>query len=120
MALLAALLNSGINAAWVLCYLALNPQWQAQVRGEIDKALSKHSTGSPQDAVETLRQMKLHEWEAEFPLINLCLQESIRLQTVGTAFRKNVSGREVKIEGRTARRRVRPHLRSARLTPSPL
>lgn len=99
MALLAALLNSGINAAWVLCYLALNPQWQAQVRGQIDKALSKHPTGSPQDPIETLRRMTLDEWEAEFPLINLCLQESIRLQTVGTAFRKNVGGRDLKLEG---------------------
>ncbi|KAJ4361124.1 uncharacterized protein N0V89_001693 [Didymosphaeria variabile] len=95
--LLAALLNSGINAAWVLCYLALNPQWKERVRAEVDGAILKHSTGPSQTPVDILAKLTLDEWESEFPVINMCLQESIRLQTVGTAFRKNVGDKAVKI-----------------------
>jgi cytochrome P450 len=36
-------------------------------------------------------------WETEFPLIELCLKDSIRLQIVGTSMRRNVSGHTIKL-----------------------
>ncbi|KAF2218975.1 cytochrome P450 [Elsinoe ampelina] len=96
-ALLAALLNSGMNVAWVLCYLATEPEWQQRIHVEIDAAVAKHRTSSSQSSVEVLKSLTLEDWESEFPLTNLCLHESIRLQTVGAAFRKNVSDHDVQI-----------------------
>lgn len=83
----------------MLCYLALNPQWKELVRAEVDAAILKHSTSPSPAPVDILAKLTLDEWESEFPVINMCLQESIRLQTVGTAFRKNVGGKDVKIGG---------------------
>jgi sterol 14-demethylase len=34
-------------------------------------------------------------WEGEFPIIDMCLKDSIRLQMSGAAFRQNVSGKDI-------------------------
>lgn len=43
----------------------------------------------------------MDDWESEFPSIDLALRECIRLQMVGTAFRRNISGRDVVISKTT-------------------
>ncbi|KAH8756595.1 cytochrome P450 6A1 [Diaporthe sp. PMI_573] len=96
-ALFAGQINSGINAGWLLCYLATNPEWYARIQGEVDAALKKHRTSPTQTPAEVLASLSLDDWEAEFPLIDLALRETIRFQLVGTAFRKNISGRDVPI-----------------------
>lgn len=40
-------------------------------------------------------------WETEFEVLELCLKDSIRLQMVGAAFRRNVSGKEVEFNSQT-------------------
>ncbi|KAH8743848.1 cytochrome P450 6A1 [Diaporthe sp. PMI_573] len=96
-ALFAGQINSGINTGWLLCYLATNPEWYARIQGEVDAALRKHRTSPNQTPAEVLATLSLDDWEAEFPLIDLALRETIRFQLVGTAFRKNISGRDVPI-----------------------
>ncbi|KAG9236781.1 cytochrome P450 [Amylocarpus encephaloides] len=96
-ALFAGLLNSGINAAWVLCYLAKSPEWTANVREEIQFVAAKYATDKDAPLVEQLADIPREAWESEFPMIELCLKDSIRLQLLGTAFRKNVSGRDLDI-----------------------
>lgn len=39
--------------------------------------------------------LSMDAWENEFPLIDACLRDTIRLQMPGTAFRKNISGKEI-------------------------
>ncbi|EON68791.1 hypothetical protein W97_08049 [Coniosporium apollinis CBS 100218] len=96
-ALFAGQLNSGINACYVLCYLAQNPHWLSEARKEITAAGAKHSTNPDQPLVEQLASLSLEAWETEFPLLDMCLRDSIRLQLLGTAFRRNVSGHAIKI-----------------------
>ncbi|POS73838.1 cytochrome P450 6A1 [Diaporthe helianthi] len=97
-ALFAGQLNSGVNAGWLLCYLATNPEWYGRIQGEVDAALNKHRTrGAGQTPAQVLSTLTLDDWESEFPLIDLALRESIRFQLVGTAFRKNISGHDVPI-----------------------
>lgn len=100
LAVLAGQLNSGWNAAWVFCFLALEPHWMHEVRHEVDVAVSKHRTSPGQKPIDVLRKMSIDDWERDFPLINACLHESIRIVTVGAGFRKNISGKDVEI-GRT-------------------
>lgn len=100
LAILAGQLNSGFNAAWVFCFLALYPDWMLQVRTEVDDAVAKHRTSPSQKPLGVLSNISIEDWEREFPLINLCLHESIRIVTVGAALRKNISDKDVRI-GRT-------------------
>lgn len=71
-----------------------------QVRSEVDGAVAKHRTSPQQSPLDVLAEMGIDEWERDFPLINLCLHESIRIVTVGAAFRRNISGKDMNI-GRT-------------------
>lgn len=98
-ALFAGLLNSGVNVAWVLCYLAKSPEWLSRVRAEVTAAAAKHSTHPDPAAslIDRLSTLPVEAWESAFPTIDLCLKDSIRLQLVGSAFRKNISGRELSV-----------------------
>ncbi|TVY15052.1 Sterol 14-demethylase [Lachnellula arida] len=98
-ALFAGLLNSGVNVAWVLCYLAKSPEWLSRVRAEVTAAAAKHSTHPDPAAplVDRLSTLPVEAWESAFPTIDLCLKDSIRLQLLGSAFRKNISGRELSV-----------------------
>ncbi|KAF2769691.1 cytochrome P450 [Teratosphaeria nubilosa] len=98
-ALFAGQLNSGINAAFILCYLASKPYWLAKVRAEVQAAADRHVApafaGEP--LKERLMRLPLEAWEADFPITDLCLRDSMRLQMNGTAFRRNVSAHDVPI-----------------------
>ena len=94
-ALFAGQLNSGINAAWILVYLASNPYWLDKVREEVTGVANRYCSDTSLPLKEQLMQVPIEAWEAEFPLIDMCLKDSIRLQLSGTAFRKNMSGRDI-------------------------
>jgi len=102
-ALFAGLLNSGINAGYMLAYLGASPKWQTAVREEVVSVVNKYS--SPSDTTTStsanlaarLSHVPLDAWESEFPLLDLCLRDSIRLQTNGSGFRRNTSHRDVPI-----------------------
>lgn len=96
-ALFAGQLNSGINSGTTLCYLAANPKWIGEIRREIASTLEQYTPGDKSPAVERLAKVPLDGWENDFPTVEICLRESIRLQLPGTAFRKNVSGKEIRI-----------------------
>jgi cytochrome P450 len=88
-------LNSGINVAWVLAYLATNPEWMGRVRKEITSVAQKYTSNPDCPLVEQLAEIPSDAWESEFPMIHLCLRDSIRLQLLGTALRRNISGRDI-------------------------
>lgn len=96
-ALFAGQLNSGINAGWMFVYLATNRYWYDQVRAEVDGVVEKHRKSPDQSRLDVLSSLTIENWESDFPLIDLCLRECIRFQLVGTAFRKNISGKDVPI-----------------------
>lgn len=97
-ALFAGQLNSGINAAWVLCYLATSEKWMKAVRDEISETANKHIPGDD-SLVEKLSKLPLDVWENGFPIIDLCLKETIRLQLNGTGFRRNIGNKDIIIDG---------------------
>ncbi|KAI3391460.1 hypothetical protein diail_7322 [Diaporthe ilicicola] len=96
-ALFAGQLNSGVNAGWLFCYLATNKEWYGRVQAEVDAAVAKHRRSPAQTPAEVLATLSIDDWESEFTNIDLSLRECIRFQLVGTAFRKNISGRDVPI-----------------------
>lgn len=95
--LYAAHLNTSTMACWLVVYLAAeeNRDWLMRVRGEVDAVIKRHRTSEGQSVGEVLAGLTLEEWEEEFPMIQLSLKETTRLQAVGTSFRRNVSGKDV-------------------------
>ena len=96
-ALFAGMVNTGLNTSWTLCYLASNPHWMAQAREEVDAALLKHATDSELTTIESICSIPLHAWETEFPILYLCLRESIRIHMHGAAIRANFTGKDILI-----------------------
>lgn len=96
-ALFAGQLNSGINAAWILCYLANDPYWMKRVREEVDTVADRYCADKSLPLKDRLMQVPIEAWESEFPLIDFGLKDTIRLQMHGTAFRRNLSNQDVAI-----------------------
>lgn len=96
-ALYAGVLNTGINAARILVYLSTDSHWMNNVRQEVDEVVAKYRSDPNELKVDTLARLTPEAWEKEFPNIDLCLRESIRMNMTGTAFRKNISGTDIPI-----------------------
>ncbi len=71
----------------------------AEVRKEIANAASKYSTNDDASLPDRLAALPIEAWETEFPMLDLCLKETIRVQGQGTFQRRNVSGSDVTIGG---------------------
>lgn len=96
-ALFAGQLNSGINAAWILVYMASKPYWLDRVREEVISVASRYCEDDSIPLKDRLMHVPLEAWESEFPIIDICLKDTIRLQMSGTGFRKNVSGNDIRL-----------------------
>ncbi|KAL6710615.1 hypothetical protein ACN47E_008663 [Coniothyrium glycines] len=94
-ALFAGLLNSGINAAWVMCYLATSPEWLAKAQDEVRTTAAKYARDPNASLRHQLDDVPLEAWEGEFPIVDMCLRDSIRLNLLGTAMRRNISGKAI-------------------------
>lgn len=77
--------------------LSTNPEWKDKCRAEVDAVVANHRSSPDQSARDILDSLTLAEWESEFPLMELCLREAIRVSMPGAVFRKNTSGSSVPI-----------------------
>ncbi|CEJ94658.1 hypothetical protein VHEMI10176 [[Torrubiella] hemipterigena] len=98
-ALFAGLLNTGVNASWIPVYLAQDTEWRDRVRTEVDAIISKYRQTADEAVTDVLARVELEDWEEGFPTIALALKESIRMNVPGSAFRKNMSGKDIQIPG---------------------
>lgn len=96
-ALFAGQLNSGINTAYVLLHLAIHTSWLDRVREEVNAVADRYAPDTSLSLADRLMKVPLEGWESDFPITDLCLKETIRLFMVGTAFRKNTSGQDIRI-----------------------
>ena len=69
-----------------------------QVREEIRFVAGRYSNDTTLPLQERLTQVPIEAWENEFPIIDASLKDNIRLQTVGTAYRKNTSGSDIPLD----------------------
>ena len=86
-----------MNAAWILCYLGNSPVWRARALQEIEDIAAKYSLDTSIPLIDQLSSIPVEAWELEFKILDACLRDSIRLQLLGTAFRRNVSGKELQL-----------------------
>jgi len=100
-ALYAGQLNSGINAAWVIIYLANDHYWRGKVWEEVKTVIEKYDSDTSKSFSERLASAPLEAWENELPTIDLCLRDSIRLNAAGCMFRKNETTKPVTVSDGT-------------------
>ena len=100
--LFAGIVNAGVNVAATVSYLAASPEWMTKVRSEIKSFLV---SAGPNTGDELHRQLdKLHKiplsaWEdaSNFPVLEDCFRESMRLNIQGGGFRRNISKHAVRV-----------------------
>lgn len=71
----------------------------AEVRKEVENAATKYSTDKIASLSDRLANLPVEAWESEFPMLDLCLKETIRVQGQGVFQRRNVSGSDLTIGG---------------------
>lgn len=71
----------------------------AEVRKEVENAAAKHATDKTVSLSDQLATLPIEAWESEFPMLDLCLKETIRVQGQGVFQRRNVSGQDITIGG---------------------
>jgi cytochrome P450 len=99
-ALFAAQLNSGINAAWVLVFLSVYREWMDRARAEVLAAIDRHATADRNASLlDRLASLPLEAWESDFPVLDWCLRDCIRLTATGATFRRNISGADLVVGG---------------------
>ncbi|KAI0003478.1 cytochrome P450 [Xylariaceae sp. FL0662B] len=96
-ALSSSVTMTGASVTWLSAFLADTLEWQEKCRDEVDAVVQKNRTGSAQSVNDILATLPLQVWESDFPVLYSCLQETLRITSTGTFFRKNVSGAGITI-----------------------
>ncbi|KAJ4149870.1 hypothetical protein LMH87_010648 [Akanthomyces muscarius] len=97
--LFAGLLNSGVNAAWILCYLAKHRDWYMKVQAEVDEVIAAGRQSDDETPRQILERLTIEQWESSFPMLGYALQESIRLNLPGIFIRKNITNVNLPLVG---------------------
>lgn len=88
----AGVINTGINACWILLYISTYAQWKSAIYAEVHALLAQYT--NPSDPLhKRLSTIPLTAWEDEMPSTDLALRETIRLVVNGTVLRRNLVGR---------------------------
>ena len=58
---------------------------------------AKYNPYSDATLIEQLSNVPVEAWESEFEVLDLCLKDSIRLQLLGTGFRRNITDKDIHI-----------------------
>ncbi|XP_014553799.1 hypothetical protein COCVIDRAFT_40225 [Bipolaris victoriae FI3] len=94
-AVFSGMVNSTINTGWLISYLAAALEWQDKVRQEVRKVAAKYAQDTNAPLRKQLDDIPIEGWESEFPLINACLRDLIRLHILTIYFRKNMTSDDV-------------------------
>lgn len=74
----------------------------ARARAEVTAAIERNSAtlsvdGKERPLLERLASLPLEAWETDFPVLDWCLRDCIRLTATGATFRQNISGKDIVI-----------------------
>lgn len=87
----AGVVNTGVNACWLLLHLGANPTWKARAINEYAALVDKHTdTISTEPLHKRLAAVPISAWENELPSIDLIIRENVRITTPAAALRRNL------------------------------
>jgi len=69
----------------------------ARAREEVAAVARKYNPHSKSSLVDQLANIPIEAWETEFTFLDCCLKDSIRLQALGAAFRRNIGDEDIQI-----------------------
>lgn len=95
----AGMTTSGV-LTWLFIYLCVHPEWKAKIEAEIAEFRSEQ--GIVADDMTSLGDVSIAAWEDGLPALRRCLQETIRLVSIGALPRRNI-GPDKNIEGHIIR-----------------
>jgi hypothetical protein len=81
----------------MLTYIGSSRYWYDRVRAEVDGVVDKYVPDRSMPLTRRFEAIPIEAWETEFPLLDYCLRDSIRLQLLGTMYRRNIDDGDVKI-----------------------
>ncbi|KAJ6561550.1 cytochrome P450 [Mycena vulgaris] len=88
----AGVINTGVNACWILVYLGLNSEWKEKITTEIYALVDNYApvTG-PGDTIESrLARVPTSAWDDSMPMLDLAIREVLRIITASiTLLRRN-------------------------------
>ncbi|CAN8102735.1 unnamed protein product [Discula destructiva] len=96
-ALFASYFNVGMAFVWIPLYVATNRVWYKKLQDEVAGVVEHHRTDPSQQAWDVLSTLTLEAWEKEFPVLQLCLHETLRFTNQTSMYRRNTSGRDIPI-----------------------
>ena len=85
-----------------MLFLAGNPSWKAKATEEVQSLISKHVSDSGTLA-SRLSQVPPSAWEHDMPVMEVIIQETIRLLSGRAALRRNIK-EDISIEGKIVER----------------
>jgi len=87
----AGTINTGMNACWLLLFLAKDTTWRSKVTSEILQVISKYSTLPETSPLhQRLASIPVNAWESDMPLLDQAIRETLRLVMAHmTGLRKN-------------------------------
>lgn len=76
----------------MLICLAQSPEWKQRVLTEINAVADKYVPDKKLHLAERLARLPLRAWDSEFPILDICSRDGIRINVAGCNFRQNISG----------------------------
>ena len=61
----------------------------------MEAVANKYQPDTSVPLAERVAKLPLEAWEQDFPTIEQCLKDSVRVHALGACFRQNISGRDV-------------------------
>lgn len=94
-------LTCSVSAAWLVTFLGASSEWKMKARAEVEGLLHTYSSVNvtPTSISAELSTIPLEAWEAQTPVLDAIIRETLRLGQPHAAMRRNL-GKEVYIEGR--------------------
>ncbi|KIK68607.1 hypothetical protein GYMLUDRAFT_153403 [Collybiopsis luxurians FD-317 M1] len=96
--LIAGARATGTTACWMLTFLGSHSEWRDKAKVEVEGLLAAHSNSSSDSLSTQLSEISLETWEAETPVLDSIIRETLRVAQPHTAMRRNL-GPEMHIDG---------------------
>ena len=91
--------NAGKLLGVMLKTMAQHTDWQEKAYSEIKAVVKVHAMNKDAPLVEQLSSIPLEAWESDFPMIDRCFKEAIRLHVSFPMLRQNMSSDSIRIPG---------------------
>ncbi|KAF9066807.1 cytochrome P450 [Rhodocollybia butyracea] len=96
--LIAGARATGTTACWMLTFLGGHPEWRDKAKTEVEGLLASYPLASSESLTSQLASISLETWEAQTPVLDSIIRETLRVAQPHTAMRRNL-GPEMHIDG---------------------